>query len=78
MVKIPIIGGGEKGAVTWKCWHLIKSGMKGKCIHCGSTVFIEEECEPVGLLCEDCELLEPDYSPTGHGEECFSDADPGL
>lgn len=52
--------------------------MKGKCIHCGASVFLEEEVEPIGLACEDCEGLEPDHSPTGHGQDCYSDADTGL
>lgn len=49
---------------------------KWKCPDCGNI----QEAE--SIICEDCDPRDTndefDNGPTGHGDECFSDADPGL
>lgn len=50
------------------------------CNLCGSRLRTEEGTELPGIaFCEDCGDVDYfDNGPTGHGEECYSDADPGM
>lgn len=48
------------------------------CIYCGDDVRSKTEVFMDLAVCEDCRLEDSDNGTTGHGEECYSDADPGL
>jgi len=56
------------------------------CRHCGEEFRVDEETMDLienGYVgppdtCGDCGGEDSSYGPTGHGDTCMSDADPGL
>ena len=52
--------------------------MAKTCPTCGEDLqFVPYSQAPVCVFCDDDER-EADNGPTGHGDECYSDADPGF
>lgn len=79
------------GKITnWEAWRDAEAAFirAGKCINCGGALlpwqpgnvdeYAGHECPTCGEFYKWGEQPEYDTGPTGHGELCFSDADPGL